>query len=102
MTALPMRATARPGCADSAAAMVVISAPVMAKKTVGTAASTAVQPFGVNPPYEVRLPKVGPCGEDQPNANEAASTMNTRMAATLMEANQNSNSAYERADMRLT
>ena len=28
--------------------------------------------------------------------------MNTMMAATLIEANQNSNSAYERVDMRLT
>ena len=28
--------------------------------------------------------------------------MNTRMAATLIEANQNSNSAYERVDIRLT
>ena len=28
--------------------------------------------------------------------------MNTMIAATLIEANQNSNSAYERADMRLT
>ena len=28
--------------------------------------------------------------------------MNTMIAATLMEANQNSNAAYERADMRLT
>ncbi len=48
--AMPMRAMARPGCADSAAAMVVISAPVMAKNTVGTAASTAIQPCGVKPP----------------------------------------------------
>ena len=50
ITAVLMRATARPGCADSAAAMVVISAPVMAKNTVGTAASTAIQPRGVKPP----------------------------------------------------
>ena len=50
ITAVPMRATARPGWADSAAAMVVISAPVMAKNTVGTAASTAIQLCGVKPP----------------------------------------------------
>src|ERR1700684_4402977 len=97
ITALPMRATARPGCADSAAAMVVISAPVMAKNTVGTAAITAIQPRGVNPPWSTRLPKVAPCGAVQPKAYDAAMTMNTMIAATLMEANQNSNSAYERA-----
>ena len=50
MTAVVICAIARPGCADSAAAMVVISAPVMAKNTVGTAASTAIQPCGVKPP----------------------------------------------------
>ena len=43
-----------------------------------------------------------PRGEVKPNAKAAASAMNTMIAATLMEANQNSNSPYERADIRLT
>src|ERR1700755_2298583 len=101
MTVLLILATAFAGCEDSAAAMVVISAPVMAKNTLGTAAMTAIQPFGVKPPCSVRLPSVE-WGEVMPNTNNAASSMNTRIAATLIEANQNSNSAYERADMRLT
>src|ERR1017187_5081262 len=88
-----MRATPWPGCADSAAAIVVISAPVIAKNTVGTATITAIHPFGVNPPCDTRLPNVAPFGEVQPNAYDAAITMNEMIAATLMDANQNSNSA---------
>src|ERR1035438_798804 len=102
MTWVLMRATASPGCADSAAAIIVISAPVIAKNTMGTLAPTAIQPCGAKPPYALRLWKVAPLGEVQPNANDAVIAMNTRMAATLIEANQNSNSAYERADMRFT
>src|SRR5216683_594533 len=98
MTAEPILATARPGCADSAAAMVVISAPVIAKKTVGTAASTAIQPCGVNPSWSTRLPKVAPCGAVQPNANDVAIAMKTTMAVTLMEANLYTNSAYAHID----
>src|SRR6202166_3128641 len=100
ITVVLIRATARPGCADSAAAMVVISAPVMAKNTVGTAASTAIQPCGVKPPWSTRLPKVAPCGEVQPKAYEPAMAMNTRMVATLMAANQKSNAAEESYEIR--
>src|SRR6202030_300038 len=102
ITVVVILAIARPGCADSAAATVVISAPVRAKNTVATAASTAIQPRGVKPPLFTRFAKVAPEGDVQPKAKEAAITMNTNIAATLMEANQNSNSAYERADIRLT
>src|SRR5882762_7769339 len=97
-----MRATARAGSLDSAAAMVVISAPVSEKYTVTAPASTATQPFGMKPPSALRLRNVGPAGEVKPQAYAAASAMNTTIAATLMEANQNSNSPYERADMRFT
>src|SRR5208282_3376376 len=97
-----MRATARAGSADSAAAIVTISAPIIEKNTVTPAASTASGPFGTNPPCAVRLPKVGVFGPMNPHAYEAASAMNTMIAATLIEANQNSNSPYERADIRLT
>ena len=37
-----------------------------------------------------------------PVAAAAASAMNTMIAATLIEANQNSNSPYERADIKFT
>ena len=93
ITADPMRATATPGCADSAAAIIVISAPVIAKNTTGTVAITASHPWGVKPPNAVRFWKVAPFGAVQPKANEAAMAMNVRIAATLIEANQNSNSA---------
>src|SRR5215207_4375938 len=56
----------------------------------------------MKPPCAVRLANVDPCGEVQPNAKAAASAMNAMIAATLMDANQDSNSPYERADMRLT
>ena len=71
----------------------MISAPVIAKNTVGTAAITAIHPFGVKPPWDTRLPQVAPSLPTQPNACEAAITMNVMIAATLIEANQNSNSA---------
>src|ERR1700722_1171099 len=102
ITVLLMRATARAGSLDSAAAMVVISAPVREKYTVTAPESTAVKPLGMKPPKAVRLTKVLPPGAVKPHAKAAASAMNTRIAATLMEANQNSNSPYERADIRLT
>ena len=50
MTELLMRATARAGSRDSAAAMVVISAPVSENYTVTAPASTDTQPFGTKPP----------------------------------------------------
>ncbi len=45
-----IRATARAGSGDSAAAMVTTSAPIMDQMTVVTAASTANAPRGANPP----------------------------------------------------
>src|ERR1700730_6922316 len=102
ITELLIFATARAGSCDSAAAMVVISAPVSEKYTVTAPASTATQPFGMKPPYALRLRNVAPVGEVKPQAYAAASAMNTTIAATFMEANQNSNSPYERADMRFT
>src|ERR1700728_4180739 len=59
ITVVVILAMARPGCADSAAATVVISAPVMAKNTVGAAPITATQPRGVEPPHATRWAKVG-------------------------------------------
>ena len=50
MTVVLMRAIARAGSLDSAAAMVVISAPVSEKYTVTAPESTAITPRGANPP----------------------------------------------------
>ena len=92
MTGLVMRATARAGSLDSAAATVVISAPVSEKNTVTAPGQHRDQPLGHEAAVAVRLPKVDPVGEVQPKAKAAASAMKTMIAATLMEANQNSNS----------
>ena len=54
-----MPATARAGSFDSAAATVVISAPVSAKITVVTPASTETAPAGAKPPNAVRFDKAG-------------------------------------------
>src|SRR5512143_642921 len=99
---VPILTIARLGSFDSAAATVVISEPVMEKNTVATAANTGVQPFGAKPPCTVRLPMVGPAGEVKPKAQAAATTMKARMAPTLTDENQNSNSPYDRADSRFT
>jgi len=61
-------ATARAGSADSTAAMVTISAPIIEKITVVTAASVASQPLGANPPCANRLEKFGPSGVMTPKA----------------------------------
>ena len=45
-----MRATARAGSGDSAAAIVTTSAPIIDQMTVVTAASTANGPLGAKPP----------------------------------------------------
>src|SRR5579863_2510518 len=97
-----MRATDFAGSVDSAAAIVTISAPIIEKNTVTEPANTATTPKGANPPYCVRLPKVGPVGEAKPKAKAPQIAMNRTIATTLMEANQNSNSPKERADIRFT
>ena len=68
ITELLMRATARAGSCDSAAAMVTISAPVREKYTVTAPASTDSKPLGMKPPWAVRLAKVGPLAEVKPQA----------------------------------
>src|SRR5690349_21482052 len=88
--------------ADSAAATVTISAPTIEKITVVVPLRIAIQPNGAKPWWAVRLDKPGLTGFFTPSSQPAAITMNTTIAATLMDANQNSNSPYERADDRLT
>ena len=78
--------------ADSAAATVTISAPTIEKITVVTPPRIAAQPNGAKPWCAVRFEKPGLDGLPTPSSHEAATTMNTTMAATLIDANQNSNS----------
>ena len=87
---------------DSAAASVAISAPQSENMVVVTPANIAVMPAGAKPPWAVRLPNVGPAGEVMPKANAPVRTIKTRMDATFIDANQNSNSPKDRVDNRFT
>src|SRR5512138_444148 len=88
--------------ADSAAATVTISAPTIEKMTVVTPVRMAAQPNGAKPWCAVRFEMPGLDGLPTPSSQPAATTMNTTMAATLIEANQNSNSPYERVELSFT
>ena len=101
-TVLVIRATTLLGSADSAAAMVAISAPTRAKITLVTPPRTGHSPLGMKPPWATRLEKVGPVGEVTPNTKSPAIRMKTMIAATFMDENQNSNSPYERVESRFT
>src|SRR5262245_49332467 len=90
------------GSSDSAAATVTISAPQSEKTTVVAPASTATQPNGAKPPRLSRFENAAPSALVRPNTCVPAIAMNATMAPTLIEANQNSNSPYERDDIRFT
>ncbi len=92
MTDVDIRATARAGSADSTAAMATISAPIIEKITVVTAASAASAPFGAKPPCANRLENPGAGPAMSPKAWAPATRMKAMMADTLIEENQNSNS----------
>ena len=95
-----MLAMVRAGSGLSAAAMVAISAPTSAKITVTTPLSTAVIPKGAKPRSATRFCAwpTGSC----PNRKIAPNRMKAMMAATLIEANQNSNSPKEPVERRFT
>src|SRR3954451_13644027 len=88
--------------ADSAAATVTISAPTMEKITVVMPLRIAGQPNGAKPWCAVRFERPGLEEFFTPSSQPAAITMNTTIAATLIDATQNSNSPYDRAEERLT
>ena len=102
MTDTVMRPMTFEGSSDSAAAMVAISAPTRLNMVDVAAASTTPQPLGTKPSCAVKLPKVEPPPEVRPKAHAAQTRMNTMIAATLIDENQNSNSPYARADIRFT
>ena len=93
-------ATLLAGSSDSAAAMVAISAPPTAKITVGTAANTDIAPNGRKPRCAVRFATALPVWP-KPNTYDAPIAMKTMIAATLIDANQNSNSPYDFTESRL-
>jgi len=83
---------ARSGSADSAAAIVAISAPTIEKTTMTMPENRAPTPCGRNPPWLVRLEKSRWRPGHSPRTNSVPSAMKTMMVATLMAANQYSNS----------
>src|SRR4051812_18025470 len=88
--------TAPTGSGDSAAAIVAISAPKNEKTTTKTAENIGATPCGANPPWPVRLASPGESTPGKsPKITAAPSRTNTVIAATLIEANQNSNSPYD-------
>ena len=92
ITELAALATARSGSEDSAAAMVAISGPTIEKITVTMPTVITPNPIGMKPPCDHRLEKSVDLFGHNPSTKSEPSPMNTRIAATLMPANQNSNS----------
>ena len=93
--------TARSGSSDSAAAIVAISAPTIEKMTVTMPTVIAPKPSGMNPPWAHRLEKSIDLFGHKPRTKSEPSAMNTMIAATLMPANQNSNSPKDDTENRL-
>ncbi len=101
MTELVALAMAFSGLGDSAAAMVAISAPTIEKMTTTTAEKIAPTPFGKSPPLLTRLLKSRSLFGQKPSTKHPPSTKNKAMAATLMPANQYSNSPKAPTENRL-
>ena len=101
ITELAALATARSGSDDSAAAMVAISAPTIEKITVTMATVSALGPSGKKPPLSVRLEKSIPLSGHTPKTKAVARIRKTRIAATLMPANQYSNAPKDDTLIRL-
>ena len=91
-TEFAARATAFSGSDDSAAAIVAISGPTIEKITVTMPTVIAPAPIGMNPPWLVRLEKSADLFGHRPRTKQAPIAMKARIAATLIPANQNSNS----------
>src|SRR4051794_22487375 len=101
MTELAALATAFSGSCDSAAAMVATSAPVIEKITVTMAAVIPSSPNGRNPPWAVRLEKSIDLPGQRPSTYAVPKARKAMIAATLMPANQNSNSPNDETENRL-
>jgi len=71
---------------------VTISAPTKAKITTTIPLSRLAAPSGAKPPPVVRFASPGESPEPSPNSQPAPIRMKAMIAATLIDANQNSNS----------
>src|SRR4051794_17949625 len=100
ITELVARAMERPGSGDSAAAMVATSAPTIEKITTTIAEKMAPTPSGKNLPNLVRLEKSRSLFGQMPSTKSEPMARKMTMAATLMPANQNSNSPKEETENR--
>src|SRR5689334_647998 len=100
-TALAAFVTAFWGFGDSAAAMVATSAPVIEKITARIPPMMTPDPFGKNPPWAVRFEKSIARSGHSPRTKAVPMTKNVMIAATLIPANQNSNSPNDETDSRL-
>src|SRR6185437_3875333 len=106
---IPMRATtdrvafwtASSGSRLSAAATVTISAPTMEKITTTMAANTAPTPWGKNPPCACRLARPPWCPGTNPMTYAVPTIRKITMVATLIPANQNSNSPKDDTENKL-
>src|SRR4029079_7571405 len=83
-----------------AAAIVAISAPTIEKMTVTMPTVIAPKPIGMNPSWDHRLEKSIALFGNNPRTNSEPRAMNTMIAATLMPANQNSNSPKDDTENR--
>src|SRR5580693_8237006 len=81
--------------------MVATSAPTSAAMTTETEANTVPTPCGKKPPCAVRLLKSRLRPGQKPSTNSEPSARNATIAATLIPANQNSNSPKEATENRL-
>ena len=96
------RETLRAGSSVSAAATAMISMPPKLKVTMRRAAATPDHPLGMNPPCPTRLDAPAAGAANTPQMSSTPTTRNTRTAATLNRANQNSNSPNRSTPSRLT
>ena len=97
------RATLRSGSSVSAAATATISVPPNANTTTSRAAPIPARPAGAKPPCAVKLDRPGEATSgNQPSSRATPTRMKATIAATLMIANQNSNSPKLRTPSRLT
>ena len=84
--------TATSGSSDSAAAMVTSSMPPKAKATASIAVATPPQPFGMKPTSAMLLIPTKLVPGSSPNHSATPRMRKATMTATLISANQNSNS----------
>ena len=102
MTDFTAAAMERFGSSDSAAAMVTISMPPNANATASRPAAMPETPLGRKPDSAMFCVPTNVVPGSRPKNSSTPITMNPMITATLMNANQNSNSPNPRTLTRLT